>query len=109
MANLTLACRDSYLEYLHGGVKQDTLTALCTAPVHLQSLFPDQLLVKADEISCSEKRCSSGSSHRKPGHFHPYASSTGPEVHSTCLEADPGPATGKERMGQGINFPTETG
>ena len=47
VANFTLARRDSYLEYLHAGVKQDTLTALHTAPVHLQSLFPDQLLIKA--------------------------------------------------------------
>ena len=78
MANLTLARRDSYLEFLRGGVKQDTLTALRTAPVHLPSLFPDNLLVKAeDEISRSEERRSSGSSHRKPGRFHPYASSNG--------------------------------
>ena len=28
MANFTLARRDSYLEYLHAGVKQDTLNAL---------------------------------------------------------------------------------
>ena len=40
VANFTLARRDSYLEYLHAGVKQDTLTALRTAPIHLQSLFP---------------------------------------------------------------------
>ena len=74
MANFTLACRDSYLEYLHAGINQDTLTALCAAPVHLQSLFPDQLLVKAEEdVSRSEERRSSGQSHRKPGHFHPYA------------------------------------
>ena len=52
MANLTLAHRDSYLEFLRGGVKPDTLTALRTAPVHLRSLFPDSLLIKAeDEIS----------------------------------------------------------
>ena len=64
MANLTLAHRDSYLEFIHGGVKPDTLTALRTAPVHLHSLFPDSLLVKAeDEISRSEERRSSGSSH----------------------------------------------
>ena len=62
MANLTLAHRDSYLEFMHGGVKPNTLAALCTAPVHLHSLFPDSLLVKAeDEISCSEERRSSGS------------------------------------------------
>ena len=35
MANLTLACRDSYLKFIRGGVKPDTLTALRTAPVHL--------------------------------------------------------------------------
>ena len=32
VTNFTLAHRDSYLEYLHAGVKQDTLTALCTHP-----------------------------------------------------------------------------
>ena len=74
MANFTLARRDSYLEYLHAGVKQDTLTALRTAPIHLQSLFPDQLLIKAEEVSRSEERRSVGQSHRKQGNFHPYAS-----------------------------------
>ena len=78
MANLTLAHQDSYLKFLCGGVKPDTLTALRTAPVHLNSMFPDSLLVKAeDEISSSEERRSSGSSNRKPGHFHPYVSSNG--------------------------------
>ena len=78
MANLTLACRDSHLEFLRDGVKPDTLTALCTAPIHLNSLFPDSLLVKAeDKISRSEERRSSGSSNRKPGRFHPYVSSNG--------------------------------
>ena len=76
MANLTLARRDSYLEFLRGGVKPDTLTALRTAPVHLNSLFPDSLLVKAeDEISRSEERRSSRSVHRKLGRYHPYVSS----------------------------------
>ena len=75
MANFTLAHRDSYLEYLHAGVKQDTLTALHTPPIHLQSLFPDQLLIKAEEeVSRSEERRSSRQLHRKPGRFHPYTS-----------------------------------
>ena len=39
MANFTLARRDSYLEYLHAGVKHDTVNALRTSPVHLNSLF----------------------------------------------------------------------
>ena len=71
-----------------GGVKQDTLTALCTAPVQLQSLFPDQLLVKAeDEISRSEERRSSSSSYRKPGRFHSYASSTTKPSHQPDQKA----------------------
>ena len=82
MANLTLARRDSYLEFLHGGVKPDTLTALRTASVHLHSLFHDSLLVKAeDKISCSEERRSSGSVHRKPRRFHPFVSSSGRSTH----------------------------
>ena len=75
VANFTLARRDSYFDYLYAGVKQDTLTALRTAPIHLQSLFPDQLLIKAEkEVARSEERRSSSQSHRKPGRFHPYAS-----------------------------------
>ena len=61
---------------LHAGVKQDTLTALCTDPVHRHSLFPDQLITKAEEQICrSEERRSSGQPHRRQGRFHPYAPS----------------------------------
>ena len=42
MANFTLARRDSYLDYLHAGVKQDTVNTLRTSPVH-------QLISKAEE------------------------------------------------------------
>ena len=64
MANFTLARKDSYLDYLHAGVKQDTVNALRTSPVHLNALFPDQLIAKAEEeISKSEERRSSGMSH----------------------------------------------
>ena len=57
MANFILARRDSYLDYLYAGVKQDALSALHTAPVHLQSLSSDQLLIKAEqEVSRSEER-----------------------------------------------------
>ena len=55
MANFTLARRDSYLEYLHAGVKQDTLTALRTAPVHLQSLFQTSFSLKQRK-KCPEVR-----------------------------------------------------
>ena len=76
MANFTLARRDIYLDYLHAGVKQDTVNPLRTSPVHLYALFPDQLIAKAEEeISKSEERRSSGTSHRHQGRFHPYAAS----------------------------------
>ena len=70
VANFTLEHRDSYLEYLHAGVKQDTLAALRTAPIHIHSLFPDQLLMKAEEeVARSEERRSSSQSHRSPVAF----------------------------------------
>ena len=76
MANFTLARRDSYLDYLHAGVKQDTVNALRTSPVHLNALFPEQLISKAEEeISKSEERHSSGTSHWHQNRFHPYAAS----------------------------------
>ena len=76
MANFTLARRDSYLDYLHAGVRHDTINALRTSPVHLDALFPDQLLAKAEEeINKSEERRSSGTSHRQQGRFHPYSAS----------------------------------
>ena len=60
------------------GGKARYLDCLSTAPVHLNSLFLDSVLVKAEvEISRSEERRSSGSVHRKPGRFHPYVSSNG--------------------------------
>ena len=41
VVNLTLACRGSYLDYIKAGIKQDTLTALRTAPLHMIALFCD--------------------------------------------------------------------
>ena len=76
MANFTLARSDSYVDYLHAGVKQDTVNVLRTSPVHLNALFPDQLIAKAEEeISKSKERRSSGTSHRHQGRFHPHAAS----------------------------------
>ena len=102
MANHTLPRRDSYLEFLCGGLKPDTLTAWHTAPVHLHSVFPDSLLIKAeDEISHSEERRSSGSSHRKPRHFHPYTSSskleTGKLDRKVAAKLSQKPAKGSKR------------
>ena len=90
MANFSLARRDGYLEYLHAGVKQDTLNVLRTSPVHLNSLFPDQLITKAEKKICrSEERRSSGQSHRRQGHFHPYSPSDKSASHPDRKSANP--------------------
>ena len=49
MANTTLLRHDSYLAYLKAGVKADTLNALGTAPLHLDTLFPDSVVKRAEE------------------------------------------------------------
>ena len=74
VANLTLTRRDSYLEYIKAGIKQDTLTSLRTTPLHLSVLFPDHIIAKAEEeIRNYKDKRTSGPSQRKPQHFHPYS------------------------------------
>ena len=74
VANLTLTRRDSYLEFLKAGIKQDTLTSLRTAPLHLSALFPDHIIARAEEeIRHHEDKRTSGPSQRKPQRFHPYS------------------------------------
>ena len=74
VANLTLARRDSYLEYIKAGIKQDTLTSLRIAPLHLSALFPDHIIAKAEEeIRHHEDKRTSRPSQRKPQRFHPYS------------------------------------
>ena len=41
--------RDVYIAHVNVGIKQDTLSALRQAPLHLHTLFPDQSLKKAEE------------------------------------------------------------
>ena len=92
VANLTLARRDSYLEYIKAGIKVDTLTSLRTAPLHLSALFPDHIIAKAEEeIRHHEDKRTSGLSQRKPQCFHPYSKTTtgtGPETGSPSLEIE---------------------
>ena len=73
VANLTLTRRDSYLDYLKAGIKQDTLNALRSAPLHMSALFPDHLISKAEEeIRHHEEKRTPGSSHKGSHRFHPY-------------------------------------
>ena len=117
MANLTLAHRDSYLDYLRAGVKQDTLIALCTAPLHMNSLFPDQSLAKAVKRKSLEMKKYVPLVHHKRSPVattlrffkYQFISQGGPEVWCTCLEANQGETTEQERTWQGLNLPAETG
>ena len=72
MGNLTLVRRDAYLSHLRTGIKQDTLTALRTAPLHISTLFPDTTIKRAEEeIAQFEAKSHSASGHNK-GRYHPY-------------------------------------
>ena len=48
MYNFTLARHDSYLAHMKSGIKQDTLAPLRQAPMDSATLFPDNILKKAD-------------------------------------------------------------
>ena len=74
VASFTLARRDSYLDFVCTGIKQDTLMSLRSAPLHMSALFPDHMISKAEEeIHHFEDKRTSGPSQRKPQRFHPYA------------------------------------
>ena len=45
IGNVTLVRRDSYLRNAKAGLKQDTPTALCQAPLDLHTLSPDCVLI----------------------------------------------------------------
>ena len=75
MYNFTLARRDSYLAHMKSGIKQDTLAALRQSPMDSVTLFPDNILKKAEEdISKFEDRSHphASSSNHKASRYHPY-------------------------------------
>ena len=49
MANLTLICRDSFLEHIKTGVKPDSFSALRNCPLNTHALFPDAVIRKAED------------------------------------------------------------
>ena len=49
MANMTLIRKDTSLAHVKAGIKHDTLSSLRQAPIHLDKLFLDQILKKAEE------------------------------------------------------------
>ena len=74
MYNITLAHRDAYLAHTKSRIKQDTL-ALRQAPLEIATLFPNNILKKAEEdISKFEDRgrTHTRSSAHKDNRYHPY-------------------------------------
>ena len=71
MANCTLIRRDSYLSYLKAGIKPDTLAALRTAPLQLDTSFPDSVIKQAEEEIAAYDKNHTGSMYMK-GRYHPY-------------------------------------
>ena len=55
VANMTLTRRDAYLAHVKAGIKQDTLSALRQAPIHLDKLFPDHILKSTTFIKLQER------------------------------------------------------
>ena len=101
VANLTLARRDSYLEYLKAGIKHDILKSLRTAPIHMSALFLAHIISKAEEDICR---------HEEKGTFGPRNLKVStPIVKATRQQQDsdqkPGPPAWKQirRPGQRSN------
>ena len=77
VANTTLARRDAYLSHLRTGIKPDTLAALRTAPLHITTLFPDNVLRQAEQDIASFE--SKGQLHPgKKCRFRPKVQTNGP-------------------------------
>ena len=78
VANLTLARRDSYLDFVKTGIKQDNLMSLRSAPLYMSALFLDHIISKAEEeIRHFEDKRTPGPSRKAPC-YHPYAQSVKP-------------------------------
>ena len=71
MGNMTLACRDAYLNHIKGGVKPDTIAALRTAPLHIPTLFPENIIKRAEE-EIVHFEAKGQPSLRGKGQYHPY-------------------------------------
>ena len=71
MGKLTLARRDAYLNHIKGGVKPDTVATLRTAPLHIPTLFPDNIIKQAEE-EIAHFEAKGQSSSRDKGRYHPY-------------------------------------
>ena len=101
MGNLTLVRRNAYLSHLRTGIKQDTLTALRTAPLHLPTLFPDATIKRAEEdIAQFESKGHSTSVHSK-GRYHPYERPDKKSGNKDSRPDKPAKPSGRNSTGKG--------
>ena len=113
MVNIILLRRNSYLEFVRHGVKVDTVAALRNSPLNMTSLFPDDVISKAEEeIGHHEDKQHSGSAHKKSDWYHPYNPSAReytahqPEIQSTSMERTH--RSEQRRSGEGLKLFTAT-
>ena len=72
IANVTFLRCDSYLDLLKPKVKFGAVATLRSSPLHMTSLFPENLIAKAEEeISHHNKKCYFSGS-KKSDRYHPY-------------------------------------
>ena len=72
VANSTLARRNAYLSHLKAGIKPDTLASLCTTPLQMATLFPNETLKQAEQDIANFEAKNQQPSASKKGRFHPY-------------------------------------
>ena len=74
MGNLTMTRRDSYLSHLKNGVKPDTFVALRTGPLHIATLFPEEIVKRAEEEIAlyDTKSHPTATTSRTKSRYHPY-------------------------------------
>ena len=89
VANLTLARRDSYLDFIKTGIKQDTLMSLRTAPLHMSALFADHIISKAEEEIHHHKDKRTPGPARKAPRYHPYSQPNKPHQQDTDQKSTP--------------------
>ena len=66
LSNLILIRRDSYLEFVKSGVKQDIMNLLRNAPLFSYGLFPDAAIMRAEQ-DVQKHEASSGTQRPGPG------------------------------------------
>ena len=73
---------------LKAGIKHDTLAALRNSLIHMTSLLPDGVIMKAEEIFHHDDKPLSGSSHENSSQYHPYPQSAKQAPHPPAIHLE---------------------